>query len=115
MGYKETYNLEQRLAKSRIILQQYPDRVPVIVEPDKNYKGDLVINQNKFVTPLDLSIGQLQNLIRKKTKFPPEKALFLFINNRIYPLTTLIDTVYKTNKDEDGFLYVTFCEESTFG
>jgi hypothetical protein len=42
-------------------------------------------------------------------------ALFFFINNKIFPITSLIGDIYKNNADEDGFLYIEFCEESTFG
>jgi GABA(A) receptor-associated protein len=58
---------------------------------------------------------QFQQIIRKRIKFPPEKAIFMFINNKIYPITSDIGTIYDTNKDPDGFLYVTYCQENTFG
>jgi GABA(A) receptor-associated protein len=45
----------------------------------------------------------------------PACALFIFINNRLIPVTTVVSTVYETNKDEDGFLYVCCSEENTFG
>ena len=60
-------------------------------------------------------LAQLQQIIRKRIRFPPEKALFLFINNKMYPVTAIIGSLYDSNKDKDGFLYVTYCQESTFG
>ena len=39
----------------------------------------------------------------------------LHLRNKIFPITTPIGTIYKNEVDEDGFLYIEFCEESTFG
>jgi GABA(A) receptor-associated protein len=38
------------------------------------------------------------------------------VNNKTLPPTAaLMSQVYKEHKDEDGFLYVTYSGESTFG
>jgi GABA(A) receptor-associated protein len=50
-----------------------------------------------------------------RMKLPPEKAIFLFINNTIYHSSYLLSTIYEMNKDEDGFLYITYASENTFG
>ena len=105
----------ERVKKSQIILEKYPDRVPLIIQPSKNDRDSFPIDKSKYITPRDLTLMQLQQIIRKRVHFPPEKALFMFINNKIYPITSLIGSVYDTNKDPDGFLYVTYCQESTFG
>ena len=105
----------ERLKKSQIILEKYPDRVPLIIQPSKNDRDSFPIDKSKYITPRDLSLMQLQQIIRKRVHFPAEKALFMFINNKIYPITSLVGAIYDTNKDADGFLYVTYCQESTFG
>lgn len=107
-------NLE-RVKKSQFILEKYPDRVPLIIQPSKNDRDAYPIDKSKYITPRDLTLMQLQQIIRKRIRFPAENALFLFINNKIYPVTSLIGTIYDDNKDTDGFLYVTYCQESTFG
>ena len=48
-------------------------------------------------------------------KLPPEQALFIFINSTIYTSKTLISKVYEERKSEDGFLYITYAGENTFG
>ena len=105
----------ERVKKSQIILEKYPDRVPLIIQPSKNDRDAYPIDKSKYITPRDLTLLQLQQIIRKRVKFPAEKALFMFINNKIYPITAVVGTIYDTNKDADGFLYVTYCQESTFG
>jgi len=105
----------ERVKKSQIILEKYPDRVPLIIQPSKNDRDAYPIDKSKYITPRDLTLLQLQQIIRKRVKFPSEKALFMFIKNKIYPITAVVGTIYDTNKDSDGFLYVTYCQESTFG
>ena len=105
----------ERLKKSQIILEKYPDRVPLIIQPSKNDRDSFPIDKSKYITPRDLTLMQLQQIIRKRVHFPAEKALFIFINNKIYPVTSLVGAIYDTNKDADGFLYITYCQESTFG
>ena len=105
----------ERVKKSQIILEKYPDRVPLIILPSKNDRDSYPIDKTKYITPRDLTLLQLQQIIRKRVKFPAEKALFMFIKNKIYPVSAMVGAIYDTNKDPDGFLYVTYCQESTFG
>jgi GABA(A) receptor-associated protein len=105
----------ERVKKSQVILEKYPDRVPLIVQPSKNDRDAYPIDKSKYITPRDLTLMQLQQIIRKRIHFPPEKALFMFIDNKIYPITSLIGNIYDENKDKDGFLYITYCQENTFG
>ena len=108
------YHLE-RVKKSQVILEKYPDRVPLIIQPSKNDKDLYPIDKSKYITPRDLTLMQLQQIIRKRVRFPPEKALFMFINNKIFPITSMVGNIYDDNKDSDGFLYITYCQENTFG
>jgi GABA(A) receptor-associated protein len=105
----------ERVKKSQTILEKYPDRVPLIIQPSKSDRDAYPIDKSKYITPRELTLLQLQQIIRKRVHFPAEKALFMFINNRIYPITSMIGTIYDANKDADGFLYVSYCQESTFG
>lgn len=105
----------ERVKKSQLILEKYPDRVPLIIQPSKNDRDSYPIDKSKYITPRDLTLLQLQQIIRKRIRFPAEKALFMFINNKMYPITSIIGQVYDSNKDSDGFLYITYCQENTFG
>lgn len=105
----------ERVKKSQFILEKYPDRVPLIIQPSKNDRDTYPIDKSKYITPRDLTLLQLQQIIRRRVRFPAEKALFMFINNKIYPITSVIGQVYDNNKDSDGFLYITYCQENTFG
>ena len=105
----------ERVKKSQVILEKYPDRVPLIIQPAKSDRDAYPIDKSKYITPRDLTLLQLQQIIRKRIHFPAEKALFMFINNKMFHITSMIGPIYDANKDADGFLYVSYCQESTFG
>lgn len=67
------------------------------------------------MVPVDLTVGQFVYVIRKRIKLPSEKAIFIFVNDILPPTAALISTIYEEHKDEDGFLYVLYSGENTFG
>jgi GABA(A) receptor-associated protein len=49
-------------------------------------------------------------------KLPPEKAIFVFIKKHVIPThAERISCLYNDYKDEDGFLYINYTGENTFG
>jgi len=64
---------------------------------------------------MHLIIENLQPKNIKKLRLPQEKALFLFINNKIVSSTKMIGEIYEKNKHSDGFLYVSYSYENVFG
>lgn len=116
MTYKEKQPFEQRLTESTSIKNKFPGRIPVIVEVASNTSKDIpIIDKNKFLVPGDLTLGQFIFIIRKRLTLPSEKALFVFVNNSL-PLTSqLMRELYTHHKDNDGFLYIKYASENTFG
>ena len=105
---------DRRRSESDRIRAKYPDRVPVICErADRSDVPD--IDKKKYLVPADLTVGQFIYVIRKRIKLPPEKAIFIFVDNVIPPTASLMSAVYEVQRDEDGFLYVTYSGENTFG
>jgi len=72
------------------------------------------MNKHKFLVPFDFTIGQFMFVVRRRMKLAPEKAIFLFINNKLYNSSQLISNIYDNN-NENGVLYVTYTSENTFG
>lgn len=113
-SFKEKMTFEERRRESNQIKLKYPDKIPVIVEKVKNTAlPDL--DKHKYLVPADINVGQFLFVIRKRIKLAPEQAMFIFIDNNIPPTNSLLSELYKTYKDEDGFLYMNVCGESTFG
>ncbi|KAL1194672.1 Autophagy-related protein 8f [Cardamine amara subsp. amara] len=112
--FKQEHDLEKRKAEAARIREKYPDRIPVIVE--KAEKSDIpTIDKKKYLVPADLTVGQFVYVIRKRIKLSAEKAIFIFVDNVLPPTGALMSSVYEEKKDDDGFLYVTYSGENTFG
>ncbi|KAK4398536.1 Autophagy-related protein 8C-like, partial [Sesamum angolense] len=105
---------ERRQAEAARIREKYPDRIPVIVE--KAERSDIPdIDKKKYLVPADLTVGQFVYVVRKRIKLSAEKAIFIFVKNILPPTAAMMSAIYDENKDEDGFLYMTYSGENTFG
>lgn len=113
-AYQKENPIEKRIEESRRIREKFPERIPVIVE--KAAKSDIPdIDKKKYLVPGDLTVGQFVYVIRKRIDLTAEKAIFVFVNNVLPPTAALMSSIYKEHKDEDGFLYITYTGENTFG
>ena len=112
-SFKNLYSADERIGESSRILLKYPDRVPIILEKSGKEVPD--IDKKKYLVPADLTVGQFCYVVRKRLKVNSEKAIFLFVNGKIPPTASLISIIYSENKDNDGFLYIKYAGENTFG
>lgn len=112
--FKSRTSLEERKLQSIAIMKKYPDRVPVYVYKHKQSKMN-DINKHKFLVPLDITVGQFMYIIRKHLSLKKEEAIFVFINGFLPPNSSLISQLYNEHHDDDGFLYIAFSYENTFG
>ena len=69
----------------------------------------------KYLIPMDMTVGQLVYVLRKRISLPSDKAVFVFVNNTLPPSAALMSNVYLKHKDEDGFLYICYSGENAFG
>ncbi|KAH7516927.1 hypothetical protein FEM48_Zijuj09G0007600 [Ziziphus jujuba var. spinosa] len=113
-SFRDDFAFEQRVEESRDIVAKYPDRVPVIVE--RYSSSDLPeLEKKKYLVPRDMSIGQFIHILSIRLHLIPGKALFIFVNNTLPQTASLMDSVYESFKDDDGFLYMCYSTEKTFG
>ena len=112
--FKDNFSEENRIRESQRLLKKYPERTPVIVERSSNSTLPL-LDENKFLVPTGMTIGQLMYVIRKRIKLEPEIAIFFFVANTLPPISELTNVCHKREKDLDGFLYIEYSGESTFG
>jgi GABA(A) receptor-associated protein len=113
-NFKKENSAEKRKAESERIRDKYPDRVPIVLIKATGTKLP-DIDKYKFLVPGDLTITYFQTVIRKRLVLKQEEALYLFCGNTIPTQTNSLNEIYKKNKDEDGFLYLTYSTENTFG
>jgi len=114
MTFKSEHPFEKRVETAQKIRTKYPNRIPVIVE---KVEGSDVpeIEKKKFLVPDDITVGKLVYEIRKNMKLSADKAIFLFVGNTTPSSSATMDFIYSKYRDEDGFLYVKYSNESTFG
>lgn len=106
-------SFEDRIQESKYVKRKYPDRVPVIVEP----RTDLIrrIDKRKYITPGDLTLGQFMYVLRRRMNMAKGESIFLFIGGTIPVPTSTMSSLMETHMEEDGFLYIAYDFENTFG
>ena len=76
------------------------------------------IDKHKFLVPFDMTVGQFLYILRKRIKLTEQEALYIFVDKTLPMTSQAISSIYndyKRKENFDGFLYVTYCNENTFG
>jgi GABA(A) receptor-associated protein len=116
MNFKTRIPFETRLEESSRIMSKYPDRIPIICEKSAHTSSSTPnIDKSKYLVPVDLTVGQFMFVLRKHIKMLPEQALYLFVGSNIPPSSELLQRIYANHRDPDGFLYIVYSFENTFG
>lgn len=114
--FKSEYTYQERCEESSKMISRYPDKIPVICEMNPSVDMKLKMTRMKYLVPRDLTVGQLAYVIRKRFELPPEKAMFIMVDNKVVPPTmALVSDIYNRHKDIDNFLYTGIYFESFFG
>lgn len=111
-------SLEKRQKQADDQLKRHADRLPLIIYQDMQKSKQTLpwIKEWKFLIPRTMTMADVSMIIRGRTKLSKEQALFLFVGkSQLVPATQLISEVYAAHKAEDGFLYVVYLGEDTFG
>jgi GABA(A) receptor-associated protein len=108
----EQFNL--RFLETQKIIQKYPDRVPIYIQNNKNFKYN--IYKKKYLVPIDFTIGQFLIVLRQYIEISSTEALILYVDHStILSLNTNINNAYYRFKNSDGFLYIKIANENVFG
>lgn len=113
--FRSKHPFAHRCEEAKRIAERYPGRIPVIVEKASRASDIASIDKQKFLVPSHMTVGQFLFIVRKRLTLPPEKALFIFINGQLPTTAQTIGSLHHDHKDDDGFLYVFYSGESTFG
>jgi len=114
MGFKDKYGPKSRELESNKILLKYPTRIPIIVEKHINCKLK-DINKNKYLVPKDMLMNQFIYVIRKRIELEPSESLFVMTANQLTSSNMTLGEIYDKHAGEDGFLYMVYTSENTFG
>jgi GABA(A) receptor-associated protein len=114
--FKQNLAFKNRFKESSRLLGKYPERVPIIIERSENSIHLTLIDKNKYLVPKDITMSQLLWVIRKRMNIGKYQAIFLLSESgTLFASKELISSVYENNKDLDGFLYLKYANENTFG
>lgn len=116
MQYKERKSFESRMGEASSILAKYTDRIPIICERHTSCSSLPMIDKHKYLVPRDLTAGQFMYVLRKRLRINSEQAIFLFTDSgQLPPSSHQLSDIYTRCKDDDGFLYLRYSGENTFG
>ena len=113
--FKRSHTLNSRVQESYRILSKYPDRIPIICEKSQQCNDLPIIDKKKFLVPYDFTMAQFIYVIRQRLKLRPDEAIFLSFGDKIVSGSATFNDIYNHYKDYDGFLYVQYNKENTFG
>ena len=94
--YKDKFTLEERKKQSKMIMEKYPKRIPVICDVSKQLPD---LDKHKYLIPDDLKSETFMFLIRKRMNLSPETALYFFVNEKVMYSSCLMVQIYNKYKD----------------
>ena len=106
-------NISRKNESTKIILK-YPDRIPVIVNKCNKSKLN-TLKKNKFLVEKDMKYMNFIFTIRNNIDLDKSQSLFTLVNNTLINGNQTMGEIYNDHKNEDGFLYVVYTSENTFG
>jgi GABA(A) receptor-associated protein len=113
--FKNNNSMVSRICKSQDIMLKYPGCAPVFCEKSKSCYNITSLEKHKYLIPFRMKVGEFINFIRKTIKINSDHGIYLFINGNIPCITDNFFSLYHMYKDNDGFLYLTYTSENTFG
>ena len=113
---RDNPDVTQRKKECDKIRRQFPEKIPIICEKDPH---SLIkeIYKNKYLVPGDLTVNMFNMMIRKRIDIPNTAAFYLLVNAKTsISGDALLSDIYERHKDpEDGFLYIAYASELTWG
>jgi hypothetical protein len=114
------YFIKMKTESDRI-LSKYPDKIPIIVKKNNLCRDLPTIDKLKYLAPYDLTIYKFSFILRKRLKLPNHSAFIIYSidpytnSKRFLNGSLLLVEMYSNYKSPDGFLYIEYDSENTFG
>ena len=115
--FKEKHTFEQREMESSNMLSKYPDKGCFILERSRSASETTpYIHKRKFLVSLDMSFFEFIIVVRNRFNLNAQQSLLFFVNdNVLVPTSVKVAELFHQYRDHDGFVYLTYTSENTFG
>jgi GABA(A) receptor-associated protein len=110
-----TLPLDERRKQYDLVMESHPEKVPVILERAPSATIPTV-DRSKYLLPRDFTVGAFLDILRRRTSVGEGEALFVYVRGTVPAGNVPFGALYEQHRDlDDGFLYVTYTGESSFG
>ncbi|XP_011811086.1 PREDICTED: microtubule-associated proteins 1A/1B light chain 3C [Colobus angolensis palliatus] len=114
--FKQRKSLAIRQEEVAGIRAKFPNKIPVVVERYPRETFLPLLDKTKFLVPQELTMTQFLSIIRSRMVLRATEAFYLLVNNKSLVSTSVtMAEIYRDYKDEDGFVYMTYASQETFG
>lgn len=114
--FKQRRSFEERKREVDKISSKFPGKIPVVVERYQREMSLPAMDKSKFLVPQDLTMMDFAVIIKNRLQVPTYRAFYFIVNNQSMPSTSrTIAEIYREQRDEDGFLYMTYASQEMFG
>lgn len=108
--------LDERTRMVQEIKRQQPDKVPIIIERYEPERNLPILDHCKYLVPAHITVADVMQIIRRRLNLHPDQSFFLLVNEKsMVSVSMTINQLYETEREEDGFLYIVYAGQPTFG
>lgn len=116
--FQQKLPFEKRKHLALSIKNMHPERIPVVLK-NPTQSREALLCKEKFLVPDYLTVGEFHIKIKDQMESgisSKSKSFFLLTESQnSLVVSELMSAVYARYQNEDGFLYLYFCEENIFG
>lgn len=105
------------------LLAKHQDRIPIVISSMSHKEHGI----NRFIVPLDMTVGGFMTLLRKKVGLGANESIFIFIKKNpnsassvskgdiMAPASVSLGSLYEQHKDDKLVLNLVYEKENVFG
>ena len=84
--YRKSKTLEERKLLSDALLNQHPDKLPIIFEPElslvKKQEGSEKFKYVKMLVSKYYQMARIKQMLQEKLKLAPDETVFIFLDKK---------------------------------